>query len=349
MYNHSSIIGILLIAFIGCTSKNGAPSVSQVHVNLKIQRFEQDLFAIDTNHVKEGLTTLEKKHPAFLPLYIGNVLGLGPITDSNELAFTGTKLYLMLNRKPFEKAKLLYKNFDDTKNQLTSSFQYTRYYFPDYPVPKIITTVGPLDGLAPMSNGEPSPNFIGNDFLAIGLQFYLGKDFEIYNDPDYISQIAPLYRSRRFSKEYIVADVMKLVVDDLYPDSSSRLAFSDQLIERGKRAWLLKKLLPETHDTIILGYTGQQLAWAEKNEKSIYNYFTQNGLLYERDPILVRPYLTDGPFTRELGEESPGNIGLFIGLRIVESYERKQKSTDVKMVMRTPAQQILNESRYKPK
>jgi hypothetical protein len=206
-----------------------------------------------------------------------------------------------------------------------------------------------MDGLAPMSNYEPSPNFLGKDFLAIGLQFYLGKDFDIYNDPDYISQIAPSYRSRRFSKEYIVSDVMKLVVDDLYPDSSSRLSFSDQLIERGKRAWLLKKLLPESHDTIILGYTTEQFNWAKKNEKTIYNYLTQSGLLYERDPILVRPFLTDGPFTRDLGEQSPGNIGLFIGLRMVESYINQKKETDVKTIMRMSSKEIFSESRYKPK
>jgi hypothetical protein len=342
-------ICLSMLCLIGCGNRIDAPDISEISVNLKVERFEQDLFAIDTNQVREGLFALEKKYPTFLPLYINNVLGLGPIADSNELAFSGTRLYLKLNRKPYEQSSQLYKNFDGIKRDLTSAFQYTRYYFPNYQLPNIITTVGPLDGLAPMSNGEPSPNFLGEDFLAIGLQFYLGKDFEIYNDPDYISQIAPLYRSRRFSKEYIVPDVMKLVVDDLYPDSSSRLAFSDQLIERGKRAWLLKKLLPTTHDTIILGYTGEQLTWAEKNEKSIYNYFTQNGLLYERDPILVRPYLTDGPFTRELGEESPGNIGLFIGLRIVESYINQQKTTDVNSIMGTSAQQILNESRYKPK
>jgi len=338
-----------LWCLISCSNPTDAPDVSEIPINLTIQRFEQDLFAIDTNHVKEGLTTLEKKYPAFLSLYIGNVLGLGPIVDSNELAFSGTGLYLRLNRKPFEKASLLYKNFDGVKKELTSAFQYARYYFPDYPVPTIITTVGPLDGLAPMSNGEPSPHFIGKDFLAIGLQFYLGKDFEIYNDPDYISQIAPLYRSRRFSKEYIVSDAMKLVVDDLYPDSSSRLVLTDQLIERGKRAWLLKRLLPKTHDTIILGYTTAQFKWAEKNEKTIYNYLTQNGLLYERDPILVRPFLTDGPFTRDLGEESPGNIGLFIGLRMVESYTNQKKETDVKTIMRMSPKEIFSESRYKPK
>jgi hypothetical protein len=207
-----------------------------------------------------------------------------------------------------------------------------------------------MDGLAPMSNYEPSPNFMGKDFIAIGLQFYLGKDFEIYNDPDYITQIAPSYRSRRFTKDYIVSDVMKLVIDDLFPDSSNRLPFAEQMIERGKRIALLKRLVPDANDSIILGYTETQLSWAEKNERSIYNYYMQNGLLYERDPVLVRPYLSEGPFTKELGEESPGNIGTFTGWKMVESYlKEKDKEENIVSIMQLPAQQILKDLKYKPK
>ena len=337
-----------LLTLISCNTPSNTPDVSHISIDLNIERFEKDLFAVDTNHVKEGLITLQKKYPTFLPLYINHILGLGPIADSNELAFSGTKLYLTLNRKTFEQANQIYNNFDGIKKELTSAFQYTRYYFPDYPIPKIITTVGPLDGLAPMSNGEPSPNFIGKDFLAIGLQFYLGKDFEIYNDPDYISQIAPSYRSKRFAKEYITSDIMKLVIDDIYPDSSARLSFSEQMIEKGKRVALLKRLIPYTNDTIILGYSNEQLSWGNKNERSIYNYLTQSGLLYERDPILIRPYFTDAPFTREFGVASPGNLGLFIGWKIVEAYLKQQKQIDLKSMMKIPAQKIISESRYKP-
>jgi hypothetical protein len=317
---------------------------------MNVQRFEQDLFSIDTNDLKQGLASLQKKYPAFLPLYINHVLGLGPLADSNELAFSGTQLFLRLNRKPFELTEKLYNNFNDTEQELKKAFQYTQFYFPEYNVPSLITTAGPMDALAPMSNGEPSPNFMGEGFIAIGLQFYLGKDFEVYNDPDYISQIAPSYRSRRFSKAYITSDVMKLVIDDLYPDSSARLSFAEQMIEKGKRAALLKRLMPLTHDTILLGYTQRQLTWAYENERSIYNYLSQSGLLYERDPILVRPYFTDAPFTREFGESSPGNLGVFIGWKCVESYlSQTNQSSNPKRWMKTPAKTILSESRYKPR
>ena len=339
-----------LLLLISCSNQSGSPDISNISVNFKVERFEKDLFALDTNNVKEGLFALQKKYPEFLPLYINHVLGLGPLSDTNELAFSGTKMFLGLNRKPYDAAMGLYKDFDEIEKGLTSAFSYCKYYFPDYPTPTIITTVGPMDALAPMSNYEPTPNFIGKDFLAIGLQFYLGKDFEIYNNPEYVSQIAPAYRSRRFAKEYIVSDVMKLVIDDLFPDSSSRLPLAEQMIEKGKRIALLKRLLPETNDTILLGYTKEQMDWSMKNERSIYNYFTQAGILYERDPIRTRPYLTDGPFTRELGEASPGNIGTFVGWRIVESYlEKITENGNLKNLMRMPAQKILNESRYKPK
>jgi hypothetical protein len=339
-----------MLCLISCDNPIDAPDVSSIEVNLRIERFEKDLFAIDSNQTKPGLNQLKSKYPDFLPLYVNHVLGLGPLNDTNDLAFAGTKLFLNYNRKPFEKSQQLYDNFNKQKESLTAAFQYCKYYFPEYKAPVIITTVGPMDALAPMSNMEPSPNFMGEDFIAIGLQFYLGKDFEIYNNPEYISQIAPAYRSRRFSKEYITSDIMKLVVDDLFPDSSSRMSFADQMIERGKRVALLKRFLPYTNDTIILGYTEAQVKWANKNERSIYNYLTQSGLLYERDPIMVRPYFTDAPFTREFGEASPGNLGVFIGWKIVESYLQQRKGkVDWKVLMKTEAKNILNESRYKPK
>lgn len=338
-----------LWCLISCSNSSDAPDVSHIKINLNVQRFEQDLFAIDTNHLKQGLISIEKKYPTFLPLYINHVLGLGPLADSNDLAFKGTQLFLRMNRKPYEKSIQLYKDFDGIKEELTSAFQHTQFYFPEYKVPSIITTVGPMDALAPMSNGEPISNFIGKDFLAIGLQFYLGKDFEVYNNPDYISQIAPAYRSKRFSKAYITSDVMKLVVDDLYPDSSSRLSFSEQMIEKGKRVALLKRLMPYIHDTIILGYSNEQLFWANKNERSVYNYLIQSGLLYERDPMLVRPFFTEGPFTREFGEASPGNLGVFIGWKITESYLSQQDKINIKNFMNTTAQQIISGSKYKPK
>jgi uncharacterized protein YjaZ len=51
-----------------------------------------------------------------------------------------------------------------------------------------------------------------------------------------------------------------------------------------------------------------------------------------------------------LGEASPGNIGTFIGWRMVESYLKKDEGkTNLKKLMEMPAQKIFNESSYKPR
>jgi hypothetical protein len=248
----------------------------------------------------------------------------------------------------YKESQKLFKDFSGTAKELENGFRYVKHYFPDYKVPTIITTVGPMDALAPMSNNEPSPNYMGENFLAVSLQFYLGKDFSIYNDPGYISSVAPQYRSARFSKEYIAGDVFKLVIDDLFPDSSSRYPLIERFIEKGKRLYLLQQFLPNSNDTLLIGYTGKQLKWCKENERSMYNFFIQQNLLFEIDPALTQNFTTDGPTTQGMPEQSPGNIGAFLGWEIVKAYMQKKPSVTVAQLMRTSNKNIFNEADYKP-
>lgn len=338
----------LIVTFIACNDKTNAPDVSGIKVDLKVERFEQDFFSIDSNATKQGLSQLQQKYPTFLPLFINHVLGLGPMVDSNSLAFEGSKRFLHLNKPVYDASQKLYKNFSSTTEELTNGFRYVKHYFPSYQIPIIITTVGPMDALAPMSNNEPSPNYLGENFLAIGLQFYLGKDYSIYNDQGYISSIAPQYRSRRFSKEFIASDVFTLVIDDLYPDSSNRYPLIERFVEKGKRLYLLNQFLPNSNDTLLIGYTGKQLNWCKDNERSIYNFFIQQNLLYEIDPSRIQNFITDGPTTQGMPEQSPGNIGAFLGWEIVRSYMKKNPAVTLPQLMKTSNKTIFNESDYKP-
>lgn len=337
-----------IVTFIACNDQTNAPDVSGIKVDLKVERFEQDFFGIDSNATKQGLSQLQQKYPTFLPLFINHVLGLGPVVDSNSLAFEGSKRFLHLNKPVYDASQKLYKNFSSTAEELTNGFRYVKHYFPTYQIPTIITTVGPMDALAPMSNNEPSPNYLGENFLAIGLQFYLGKDYSIYNDPGYISSIAPQYRSRRFSKEFIATDVFTLVIDDLYPDSSNRYPLIERFVEKGKRLYLLNQFLPNSNDSLLIGYTGKQLNWCKDNERSVYNFFIQQNLLYEIDPARVQNFITDGPTTQGMPEQSPGNIGAFLGWEIVKSYMKKKPEVTLQQLMKTSNKTIFNDANYKP-
>ena len=87
----------------------------------------------------------------------------------------------------------------------------------------------------------------------------------------------------------------------------------------------------------------------DENEALIWNFFLTNNLLYSIDPALNKNYVQDGPKTEELGEASPGYIGLFIGWQIVKKYMAKNDELTLPALMQTNAKKIFEESKYKPK
>jgi hypothetical protein len=213
----------------------------------------------------------------------------------------------------------------------------------------IVTIIGPIDALAKMGN-DYSPDFIGQDFLGVSLQFYLGKNFSVYKDQTFIENVVPEYRSRRFSKEYIVADAMKLVVDDIFPDRSAGQSLIGQMIEKGKQWWLLDKFLPETPDSLKTGYTQAQLDWCKENEGIVWSFLTTNEDINSINPTTIQTYIGEGPFTQTLSQEaSPGNIGQWIGWQIVKKFAEKNPDMKLEEVMQTDPKKILEEAKYKPK
>ena len=81
--------------------------------------------------------------------------------------------------------------------------------------------------------------------------------------------------------------------------------------------YILDKIMPFTADSLKIGYTDNQLKGCFANEGRIWNFFVTNNLLLSNEPALQKNYMGDGPSTPELGEGSPGYIGLFTGRQIV--------------------------------
>lgn len=333
------LAALLFIAcFIGsCGGKKDIPDVSHIKVQVDIKRFDQDFFATDTTKVDEHLDALQKKYPSFLTDFLYNILAVQPQPDS---AVTKVKMFLHDYRLIYDSAKRNFASMEETKKQITRGFQFVKYYFPEYKLPQhIITFIGPVEGYA---------NVITTEGLAVGLQLYLGKDFPIYHT-DYINAVYPDYQSRRFEPQYIPVNCIKNIIDDIYPGSKPDMPLAYQMVESGKKLYLLDQLLPETADSLKTGYTQKQLDGCFENEGLIWNYFLQNNLLYETDPALTRDYMNDGPKTELLGEASPGFIGQFVGWQIVKKWMESNKEKSLTELLQTPAQQIFEEAKYKPR
>ena len=338
------LILLLSLFLFSCKKKKGIPDVSEVKVDIKLERFDQDFFAIDTNNVWPGITKLNKKYPSVTGIFLQNVLGL----DSAS-AITGVRNFIRLSGNLYDTVNTVFKNTTDIEKDFKKGFQFVKYYFPNYKVPGIVTIAGPVDAMA-QSEAGPTPNFLGPDFLGISLQFYLGKNFSVYSDPFFIENVAPGYRSRRFSKEYIIADAMQLVVNDIFPDKSGSKSLIEQMVEKGKRWYLLDKFLPSTPDSIKTGYTKQQLDWCTENEGLIWSYIVKNEDLNSLSPSIIQTYIGESPFTQGFSQElSPGNMGQWIGWQIVKKFVSKKPGIKPEEILNTEASKILSEAKYKPK
>lgn len=338
---------IASFSFAACTGDKKIPNVSNIEINLEVQRFEQDFFAIDTNHISAGITMLQQKYPVFLPDFIQHILGLS-LTDEGGRSDTAIRMFLRDYRLVKDTASKIFSDFTGIEKEVKKGLQFTKYYFPSYHAPeKLITFIGPLDAIfqTPM---EKTGDVITQDALAVGLQLHLGKNASLYQ-----SQVAqslfPQYVSRKFEPAYIAVNCMKNIIDDIFPPKATDKTLLDITIDKGKRLYVLDKLLPRVADTLKIGYTAAQLKGCYTNEGLIWSFLNQNNLVYNSDPLRIQSYVEEGPLTQELGEGSPGNISLFTGWQIIKKYMEEFPDTAIDELLRLDARQILQDAKYKPR
>ena len=334
----NTLFFLLIIFSIGCTSSKD-PDVSKIKVDIPIERFDKSFFSIDTNNTAAGLKELMKEHPDFYSDFMQQILGVSG-SDTNKVTLDVSKIFIRGYSPIYQSLSKQYSDVSWLQKDIQKAFQYVKYYFPEYKTSKIILFLGPLDapGVALTGSG-----------IAVGLHQFGGKDFAAYQSME-AQQLFPAYISRRFEPEYIVVNCMKAVIEDIYPDRSGAKGLVEQMIEKGKKWWLLDKFLPATPDSLKTGFTKQQLEWCKANEGMIWNdIITTQKDLYTKDPMAIQTYLGEAPFTQSLGPSSPGNIGQWIGWQIVKKFAEKNSSMSVNEVLKTDPRKILEEAKYKPK
>lgn len=340
----------IAIIFFSCKSNNKIPDVSSIKINLETKRFEQDFFAMDTMKVAESMKSILKKYPDFLPLFTANILGL----DLDSLLIPDNpqdkaiRMFIHDYTPVKDSSDLLYKNFSKETNEIKNALQFVKYYFPDYIVPhSVITFIGPIDANFETSFGVQG-DVITTKSFGIGLQLHLGKNFSFYTSPEGLERY-PAYLSNNFDDKHIPVNCMRNIVDDLFPEKSKGKPLIEQMVNKGRRMYLLTRFLPHTPEYICMGYTKEQMKASYKNEALIWDFFLNNNLLNKSDENIVQNYIGESPKTPELGEDAPGNIGTFAGLQIVKKYMALYPQTSVSELMKLKDREIYEKSKYKPR
>ncbi|MBA2612683.1 MAG: hypothetical protein H0U95_11965 [Bacteroidetes bacterium] len=339
MYKRILFLPFLLLLISACKNNALDVDISGVEVKpLEVLRLENDIFALNAANFDEKTKTLNVKYGAYYEHYISGFLNPnGGTRDSlykaKLLDFTQDKDM----KETYAYVRKLYPDatIEEINNELTNCVKRFKYHFPKRKLPtKLITcTTGYNYAVAYMDSA-----------LVLGLDMYLNDTAKFYQMLN-----TPKYQLRSMNQTYILPNLAKgwLLIEFDNDKPVNTLLY--HTIFYGKLFYAINALLPNTNDSILIGYTSNQMKFVNKNEKNIWSYFAEKNRLYENSLKTVQELTTDGPFTGTINKECPPRIAMWVGWQIVRSYMKNNKDVTLQQLMdESDSQKILSKSKYRP-
>lgn len=329
---------LFLVLFSACGDDNSGiphPNVSNIKVNVQVLRFEQDIFALDTTNLQAGMQNLMGKYPVMMPLFCNEI-----IHDQSNPSETPRQALSAFLAQPqirhlYDTVQQVYGDLRWLEGDLNQMFRYYKYYFPQKPVPQVVTMI---------SEYATDAFTAGDSLCGIGLDLFLGENY-----PGYDPNVFPYFMRRQFIKEYIPVRLGKALAQNCAGENPGRRLL-DLMLHNGKQLYILDCLLPDVPDSLKMGYTREQMAGCYSNESEVWARMLSEKLLYSTDYDKIRKLVTPSPNAPVVFNEAPGEIGNWMGLQIIRSYmKRFPKTTMQQLLAMNDAQKFLEQAKYKPK
>lgn len=314
------IVILTALLVISCDKKSKVEkAVEEIPMEMKVVRFDQAFFETKP----ENLQQLKTQYPFFFDPSTPDQVWIDKIQNKDW-------------RELYQEVQKKYKDFNPEKADIEELFKHIKYYFPQVKTPQIYTVISEMD--------QNAKAIYANDKLLIALELYLGKDHKFYAE-------FPAYIRQNFEQRQIVPDVVQSFADGIIVPPRDNM-YMWQMVYYGKALYLKDILIPDYTDAEKMGYTEDQIKWSQENESYIWRKFIEDKILYSSDPKLASRYLNLAPFSKfylEIDNESPGQIGRWIGWQIVRSF--MQNNPDVKLVdmLKMDGKELFEKSKYKPK
>lgn len=308
---------LVLLLGLGCKEDN-REAIERLPVALQVHRFDRE-FAGAT---PADLPDLKRRYPYLFPEQYADSVWIAKMTDS-------------LQQELHTAVDSVFKDFRGVRKELEGFYRHVLYYFPDQQLPKVVTVTSDVD--------YNNRIILTDSLLLIGLDNYLGREHWFYQGID-------RYIASGLERQYLLSDLAGAFAKKVNPYPRQR-TFLAQMVYFGKELYLKDLLTPGLSDAQKIGYSEENLAWANANEAQIWRYFIERELLYNTDTQLGPRFLDPAPFTKfglELDNESPGRLGRYIGWQIVRSFMERNELTPQQM-LELPADELFRNANYKPK
>lgn len=298
---------------------------------VRIERFDRALLEM----IESGDTALGKKLLDAYP-YELEIVGKGVLNMQSPTVPGFFERLIHYYSEPtlkhlYEEAVAKYADVSDIETQLGQAFAFLKANFPEMQIPAVYMHV----------SGFNQNVLVGDSLLSLSIDKYMGEDFPLYQ------AFFPNYQRIKMQRTRVAADYLTGWLMSEYPFEGNESVLLDRMLYEGKIKYIVSLALPELSPAQLMGYTEAEQAWCEAHEKTLWSTIIERKHLYTPDRLTTEKYLRDTPCTF-LSDETPGNVGTWIGWRIISSYMQAVKPTLPDLMKQTNAQELLGMAKYRP-
>lgn len=310
----------VLISIISCRKDSALEkAIADQNINIKVERFDSLFGSATVNDLHQ----LKRDFPFMFSNKYPDTYWIQKMKDTTQ-----QELFVEVGKEV--------KGFEESEIEIESLFNHLKYYFPEFNVPRVITTTSSVDYRNKVIVTDTIAliaidNYLGsNHFFYQGIQKFIRKDFE--------QDLIVVDLAAEYAKKYIY-----------HP---KRRTLLDEMVYYGKQLCFIDNMLPNKTEAQRIKYSEAELNWARLNESYIWRFFIERELLYSTDTKLPSRFINSAPFSKfyleSIDTDSPGRIGQYIGWQIVRAY-LKNNNVSLQQMLVAPTEEIFNKSKFKPR
>lgn len=321
---------VLLLLLSACGQnpcRTDAPD--PVEVNIEIDRTESDLF--ESENILDVLEYLDKNQDLASQFWHNYQY------PNNQIL---SRQILMQVKHPsvkdtvYQQSIKAFEDATDFETQLEEVIGRLKAYFPEAKTPTVKTTITVFY----------NDLLVSDSLIVIGLDHFIGAK-ATYAPP---ADLYPEYVLRRYNYEHLPSLISFFLAGQFVTPGQENTLLSE-MIDFGKTYYLASRLQPCTPDSVIIGFTAQNMKDIRANKEIIWANFIENQLLFETDHQVKKKFIDERPNVHEIGEKCPGRIGAWVGWEIVEEYMASNDVSLQELLADNNHHRIFEKSGYKPK
>ncbi len=314
---------VFLMGMISC--KKGAKELWKVDLKSPVEKVQLTDISKEFYNPNVSLESFTQKYPFFQ----------GTVPNEDFVERRKDEEEIKMYKEAISKIDLVKLN-----KELADLFSHIKNYFPKFVEPKVYLYSSALQGIM-----EPIFYHSKENMLFIDMTAFMGE-----NNPNYKG--LELYFQKSMNPKNILPKVSEIFAEYFVEPNSDHQKFIDQMVYYGKLMTLQDAFLPQEPDALKMNYTPEQYDWAIANETNVWNFFVENNLVFSDDQRLAERFINPAPFSKfytEIDNESSPQLGIFTGWQICRKFYQEKPETKLADFLKMNAQEIFNQSNYKPK